>query len=132
MKHRSNNRYVDPGFNLDNVSYITHDTTSTSGSPVQDTSLTTFRAATVSGRPGRPISRSQSSHRPSQPQLSLTPPHTSLQNGGGAVVVGRENPAYNTEEQNLIFHGRNDFNASTPKRTRSFKAVPNPDATTQL
>ena len=64
--------------------------------------------------------------------MSLTPPHTSLQNGGGTVVVGRENPAYNTEEQNLIFHGRNDFNASTPKRTRSFKAAPNPDATTQL
>jgi len=117
-----NRNYLDPGFNLDNVSYITHETNSTSGSPVQDPepshstfrgpSTPSFRAATISGRPGRPITRSQSNHNSS-------------------VVEGTAsaNPAFQ-DDQNLLFHGRADFNTSTPKHSHSFKTPR--DATTQL
>ena len=44
----------DPGFNLDSVSYITHDTSTSTGSPSSGQDLpsqSTWRAATVTGRP---------------------------------------------------------------------------------
>jgi len=69
----SNRSHVfDPGFNLDSVSYITHET-SASASPVSDNepipSHSTFRAATITGRPVvRNLSNRLKDHYREEPQ----------------------------------------------------------------
>merc|ERR1719319_1042044 len=69
---RNRTHVFDPGFNLDSVSYITHEHSS-SASPTSDTAThTTFRSGSISGRPslqehmsGRPSLQEHMSGRPS-------------------------------------------------------------------
>merc|ERR1719319_1813185 len=69
---RNRTHVFDPGFNLDSVSYITHEHSS-SASPTSDTAThTTFRSGSISGRPslqehlsGRPSLQDHISGRPS-------------------------------------------------------------------
>jgi len=128
----SNRSHVfDPGFNLDSVSYITHET-SASASPVSDNepiaSHSTFRAATIMGRP---VVRNLSNRLKDHYREGQKPVHNPMydkSSDSDDAHDGVMNPSFTND--NVMFRGRKDFNTSTPKRASSFKSPI--DATTQL
>jgi len=128
----SNRSHVfDPGFNLDSVSYITHET-SASASPVSDNepipSHSTFRAATITGRPVvRNLSNRLKDHYREEPKPVHNPMYDKSSDSDD-THDGVMNPSFTND--NVMFRGRKDFNTSTPKRASSFKSPI--DATTQL
>jgi len=128
----SNRSHVfDPGFNLDSVSYITHET-SASASPVSDNepipSHSTFRAATITGRPViRNLSNRLKDDYMLEPKQAQTPMYDKSSDSDD-THDGVMNPSFTND--NVMFRGRKDFNTSTPKRASSFKSPI--DATTQL
>merc|ERR1719474_2273631 len=128
----SNRSHVfDPGFNLDSVSYITRET-SASASPVSDNepiaSHSTFRAATIMGRP---VVRNLSNRLKDHYREGQKPVHNPMYDkstDSDDAHDGVMNPSFTND--NVMFRGRKDFNTSTPKRASSFKSPI--DATTQL
>merc|ERR1712223_1165128 len=119
-------------FNLDSVSYITHET-STSGSPTSDAGLppshSTFRAATVTGRPVVRNLSGRAQYLEAQSRGDHIPVYDKSSDSDGSGHEGMVNPSFSND--NGMFVGRKkDFNTSTPKRASSFKSPI--DATTQL
>merc|ERR1719422_1503561 len=114
MDFRRNQRF-DPGFNLDSVSYITHDT-SISSDAGQPSSGSTFRAATVTGRP---VVRNLSSRI----RQAVEHDKSSDSDRSDGVI----NPVFLGDSN--VMRGYN-ITTSTPRRVSSFKSPI--DATTQL
>jgi len=126
------NHVFDPAFNLDSVSYITHET-STSASPTSDAeqppSHSTFRAATVTGRPVVRNLSGRAQYLAAESRPDHIPVYDKSSDSDGSGHEGLMNPSFSND--NVMFIGRKkDFNTSTPKRASSFKSPI--DATTQL